>query len=92
MIPDITDSLIDDLIQSPKMAHAGRDYWQQGSVKHLKIDADKAEITALVRGSERYPYSVNILFDDNDVFGFDTDFSYPIGIGCKHCAAVLHAV
>jgi hypothetical protein len=92
MIPDITDPMIDDMIQSSKMAEAGHRYWQQGRVTELLIDPEMQEISALVQGGERHPYVVSIFFDDEkDKFGYDTDCSCPIGIGCKHCAAVLYA-
>ncbi len=92
MIPDITDSLIDALIQSRKMALAGQSYWQQGRVSKLEIDPEISEISAHVQGSERHPYTVLIYFDDDDFdFGATTECSCPVGVGCKHCAAVLYA-
>ncbi len=92
MIPDITDSLLDAMIQSRKMALAGQSYWQQGRVTKLQIDPEMSEISAHVQGSERTPYSVLIYFDDDDFdFGTTTECSCPIGVGCKHCAAVLYA-
>jgi uncharacterized Zn finger protein len=73
MIPDITDSMIDDMIQSSKMAEAGHRYWRQGCVTELLIDPEMQEISALVQGSERHPYVVSIFFDDEkDKFGYDT--------------------
>ena len=84
MIPDITDSLLDAMIQSRKMALAGLSYWQQGRVTNLQIDPEMSEISAHVQGSERHPYSVLIYFDDDDFdFGATTECSCPIGVGCK---------
>jgi superfamily II DNA or RNA helicase len=92
MMPDITDSLIDEMIQTANMVRAGQSYWQQGRVTKLKIDLEMREISARVQGSERTPYTVVIYFDNDDYgSGFDAECSCPIGIGCKHCAAVLYA-
>ncbi|MFN0192701.1 MAG: SNF2-related protein [Aestuariivirga sp.] len=92
MIPEITDSLIGDMIQSAKMAQKGLNYWRQGRVSKLRIEPEKGEITAKVKGSEPAPYDVSIIFDEDDPnFGSDADCSCPVGIGCKHCAAVLYA-
>ena len=92
MIPDITDSLIDEMIETANMVSAGRRYWQDGRVTKLKIDLDMSEISARVQGSEPSPYEVLIYFDDDDYdFGYVAECSCPIGIGCKHCAAVLYA-
>ena len=92
MIPDITDSLIDEMIQTTKMVRAGQSYWQQGRVTKLKIDPAMGEISARVLGSERNPYAVTIYFDDDDFdSGFEAECSCPVGMGCKHCAAVLYA-
>ncbi len=92
MIPDITDSLIEEIIQSTRMVRAGWNYWQQGRVTKLMIDQEMEEISARVQGSERDPYSVLIYFDNDDCdAGFVAECSCPVGIGCKHCAAVLYA-
>jgi superfamily II DNA or RNA helicase len=92
MIPYITDALIDEMIQSTNMVRAGQSYWQQGRVTKLVIDPVMGEITANVQGSVRSPYKVSVYFDDV-VFDscYETDCSCPVGIGCKHCAAVLYA-
>ena len=90
MIPDITDALIDGMIQTANMIRAGQSYWQQGRVTKLTIDPVAGEIGALVRGSSRYPYSV-MIYLDSDNFGPATQCSCPVGDGCKHCAAVLFA-
>jgi len=92
MMPDITDSLIDEMIQTTNMVRAGQSYWQQGRVTKLKIDLEMKEISAQVQGSERNPYAVLIYFDNDDYdAGFVAECSCPVGIGCKHCAAVLYA-
>ena len=91
MIPDITDSLIDEMIQTTNMVRAGQSYWQQGRVTKLKIDLEMSIISARVKGSERDPYVVVISFDIDDIdAGYIAECSCPVGMGCKHCAAVLY--
>ncbi len=92
MIPDITDTLIDDMIQTTNMVRAGESYWRQGRVTKLKIDPLMDEISAHVQGSRRQPYDVLISFGtDNHDESWFADCSCPVGTDCKHCAAVLFA-
>ena len=81
MIPDITDFLLDELIQSRKMTLAGQGYWQQGRVTNLQIDPEMGEISAHVQGSERNPYTLPIYFDEDDFdFGRTTECSCPVAL------------
>ena len=92
MIPPITDSLINDVIQTENMVRAGQSYWRQGQVLDLAIDAELGMISAKVRGSVRRPYDVLIIFNEDDADDiFEVDCSCPVGFGCKHCAAALYA-
>ncbi len=92
MIPDITDDLIDEMIQTTNMVRAGQTYWRQGRVSKLNIDPDSKEVTALVRGSALRPYAVSINFEpDDSEYGLVAMCSCPVGYDCKHCAAVLYA-
>jgi superfamily II DNA or RNA helicase len=92
MIPPITDSLINDMIQTENMVRAGQGYWRQGQVLDLAIDAELGVISAKVRGSVRRPYDVLIIFNEDDADEiFEVDCSCPVGFGCKHCAAVFYA-
>ncbi len=92
MIPHITDALINQMIQNATMVGKGESYWRQGRVTQLKIDPQEGEISANVRGSERLPYEVTIYFNDDDFeAAFETLCTCPVGVGCKHCAAVLYA-
>ena len=91
MMPEITDSLIGEMIQTRNMVRAGQIYWQQGRVTDLEIDLEMEEISALVQGSERHPYAVVIGFDNDFDNAFVVQCTCPVSIGCKHCAAVLYA-
>ena len=92
MIPPITDSLINDMIQTENMVRAGQGYWRQGQVLELAIDAELGVISAKVRGSVRRPYDVLIIFNEDDADDiFEVDCSCPVSFGCKHCAAALYA-
>ena len=92
MIPHITDDLINDMIQSYNMTQNGRSYWRQGRVSKLRIDAEQEQISAQVQGTERALYRVVISFAQDDFeVGFIAECSCPVGMDCKHCAAVLFA-
>jgi len=61
------------------------------AVSHLDIQSDL--ISARVKGTARVPYSVDIYFDimPTGKLEIDAECSCPVGVDCKHCAAVLLA-
>ena len=75
----------------------GRSYQTQGRVRDLAFQDDGALITARVAGSAPRPYLVEIAvytpdLGDLPITMFETNCSCPIGIDCKHAAAVLFEV
>lgn len=59
------------------------------SITQLTVQSDK--ITALVKGTAKQPYAVQIFFEDDtaDMPGMRPMCSCPVGYKCKHTAAVL---
>lgn len=94
MIPAITDTLIAETIQTPKMVIDGKAYWLQGRVSWLEFDPDLALIVAEVRGSRRDPYEVTIAFPEIELGSEEpyAECTCPVGFDCKHSAAVLFAI
>ncbi|AXH95446.1 DEAD/DEAH box helicase [Ornithinimicrobium avium] len=68
----------------------GVTYQRQGAVHGLTMDRFGA-LTATVYGARRYQTSVWWVPDDDDPFAdeIDSDCSCPVGMECKHAAAVL---
>jgi uncharacterized Zn finger protein len=62
MIPSITDTLINEVIQTDNMVRAGQTYWRQGRVIDLDIAPAMDLISARVRGNAAQPYDVTIIF------------------------------
>lgn len=77
-------------------ARRGRAYQRQGRVRDLEISSGGAAIKGRVVGSALRPYRVEItlLQLDGDWLGspFETDCTCPVGVDCKHAAAVLFEV
>ncbi len=94
MIPPLTQDLLICAIQSDRMVEAGRRYFQQGRVSHLRIDQQYDVASALVRGSGGNHYVASVIFDDEEEFdGLPaSECSCPVGMGCKHVAALLFAL
>ena len=59
------------------------------SISQIAVQADR--ITALVKGTARLPYEVEITFsgDSSGVASIKPGCSCPVGVKCKHTAAVL---
>lgn len=59
------------------------------SIDHIEVEEDV--ITALVKGTARQPYEVEIFFDENNAGNITVEplCSCPVGFKCKHTAAVL---
>lgn len=68
----------------------GVSYARQGRVSRIRYEAD-GNITASVRGSGGKTYSQTI-FPIRDGRGLSGRCSCPVGINCKHVAAVCHNV
>ena len=51
MLPEITEALIAQAIQTPRMVEAGRDYWNRGRVRQLSVAPERNEVRAVVEGS-----------------------------------------
>lgn len=94
MIPALSEDILYFAIQSDRMVEAGRRYFQQGRVSDLRIDQQFDTVSALVRGSARNHYVTSIIFDEDEEFGGlpASECTCPVGIGCKHVAAVLFAL
>lgn len=68
----------------------GLAYQRRGRVRDLAIADDGATISARVVGSRQYRVSIGVLQADPERSRFATDCSCPIGLDCKHAAAVLY--
>lgn len=89
MIPLVTDTALTRAISTQRMLEAGQDYWQRGRVGELHLEDGQGVVQAAVLGSARSPYQVELRFRPDAVIAICT---CPVGIGCKHAAAVLLAL
>lgn len=63
----------------------------QKAVSHLAWE-NRSTLTGRVQGREHHPYSVRVVFHDvDDGMWIDGHCSCPVGIDCKHVAALLLA-
>lgn len=93
MFPAITDHLLSNSIQSERMIRAGLDYFLEGRVGDLAFDPEFNSVSAIVEGSGRNSYVTTVIFDPELPEGLaDSDCTCPVGYGCKHAAALLHAL
>lgn len=71
--------------------HKARAYAAERRVSALDVDSDLTRVTASVRGSNRVPYRVviDLDFHGDRIADIDGDCTCPMGINCKHVAAVL---
>lgn len=66
----------------------GEDYVARVSQLHIS----DAEVSALVQGTERRPYTVRVVFHAGKRgIQVNTRCTCPVGNGCRHCAAVMLA-
>ena len=92
MLPEISDEMIVESIQSLKMVDAGRTYFEEGRVEVLKFDETLEMVAGVVRGSGKNLYFSSLLFiDEGERISCETDCTCPVGFGCKHAAALLFA-
>ena len=92
MIPQITDALIVQVVQTGRMVEAGRTYWTQGRVRQLILAPERGHAHAEVQGSEPRPYQVGLHFVGTAGARLATTCTCPVGGGCKHVAASLFAL
>lgn len=93
MIPLVTNDLLYDAVQTERMIHAGLEYFLQGRVTELQVDAELDMVAGVVRGSANRRYLTSVAFDDEEYGSFpETSCSCPVGDGCKHVAALLFAL
>ncbi len=88
MTAEITQAFLESNLDATYLIH-GREYFKDGHVEALSIDAKKHVITAEVIGNAKQPYKVYIEYDAYDI---DGDCSCPMQFNCKHVAATLYAV
>jgi len=69
----------------------GRSYQTEGRVRDLAFRDGGASIEARVDGTAARPYRVEIAVSSQGAFGaiFETRCACPVGVDCKHAAAVL---
>lgn len=67
----------------------GRDYFQRGKVASLKYDGDTDNLWGSVDGSGARKYKATVRFTKGKVVL--THCSCPVGLRCKHTAALLLA-
>ncbi|WP_336951470.1 DEAD/DEAH box helicase [Sphingobium aromaticivastans] len=93
MIPAITDHLLTNSIQNERMIRAGLDYFLEDRVGDLAFDPQFNSVSAIVEGSGRNSYVTTIIFDPELPKNLaESDCTCPVGYGCKHAAALLHAL
>nr|MBA3487822.1 SWIM zinc finger family protein [Lysobacter sp.] len=72
-----------------------RRYAHGSAVSALRLhwlDSDTLILDALVQGTARKPYRTEVeVFAIGDSFGYMGDCSCPVGVDCKHAAALLMA-
>jgi len=78
---------------SRRTVEAGRAYAQHGAVRALSWSPDGRVIDATVQGTAPRPYVLRITLrrQQDGGAGFDGYCSCPVGVNCKHLAAVLLA-
>jgi len=89
---DITEDAIRAAV-APNAFAAAEAYVRQGRVRRIEADEEIDLITAKVQGSAKKPYS-QMIWLERDARGkwmVDGDCSCPVGVNCKHVAAVLLA-
>ena len=97
---DSAESLFDadDIVQAfdARTARRGRAYQRQGRVRDLAIASDGVTIHGRVTGSAPRPYHVEIAIlpsdDELPELLFESSCTCPVGVDCKHAAAVLFEV
>ena len=92
MLPEITEALIAQAIQTPRMVEAGRDYCNRGRVRQLSVASERNEVRAFVEGSGENAYEVGLHFGKPAASRLMAQCSCPVGLGCKHAAAALFAL
>ncbi|HEY0524194.1 MAG TPA: DEAD/DEAH box helicase [Stellaceae bacterium] len=64
-------------------------YQREGRVVDVRVDREGGGITGLVRGSRRTPYRVDVEIDPVSGDYLDGSCTCPMGVDCKHVAAVM---
>ena len=97
-MPDSSFPFIEELtiarLVGPLAHSRGRVYAETGRVDRLAWDAASQKLTGTVQGSEPAPYSVSVTLlgaTSERVTVRTAVCSCPVGINCKHGAAILHA-
>ncbi len=87
---DITEDAVRAAV-TPNAFAAAEAYVREGRVRRIEADEDIDLITAKVQGSAKKPYSQMIWLerDKRGKLNIDGDCSCPVGVNCKHVAAVL---
>ena len=75
----------------PHALAAGRAYAKEGRVREITVSGDGRTITAQTNGSSRQPYRqrITLLSDRSGTTVANGQCSCPVGVNCKHVAAVL---
>jgi superfamily II DNA or RNA helicase len=75
----------------PHALAAGRAYANAGRVREITVSGDGRTITAQTNGSSRQPYRqrITLLPDRSGATVANGQCSCPVGVNCKHVAAVL---
>ena len=69
----------------------GAAYAERGSVRRLEVSERGRRLKAQVRGSRRTPYRVDVSVDDGRGRRIVSYCTCPVGVQCKHGAAVMLA-
>jgi len=88
----ITREDIDDAV-GDVFADRGEAYFARGKVQGLRYEEGIGRLTGRVQGSTRTPYRVDIHLEPRGQGGLEVEgvCSCPVGINCKHVAALLFA-
>jgi len=88
-IPVVTDKLIEQWL-GDQMADKGHELFEQGRVNALELDEERGRLSATLRGEDRVPLQVEVLFDgEHDI---SNHCSCPMTNDCKHVAAALYSM